>query len=211
MAKFEDKWAKRYTPGLGDKINSALHHEGPLKPRIGAGAKMVRRQVSIMDKLVSKVESRDSALLRKISAAQAKNDIGTARTLAGELAEMRKIKRMMMMVRLSLEKIDIRLSMYTDLGDAVSAIVPTIQMMKSLRSKLGRFIPEADTEINQMAETLGNFMGNTMDGDAFSMDQMDGEEVEGIMKEAASVAAEAVESKFPSMPADVQNLRTGNL
>ena len=211
MAKFEDKWAKRYTPGLGDKINSALRHEGPLKPRIGSGAKMVRRQVGIIDKLVSKVESRDKAMLGKISAAKAENNIEMARALAGELAEMRRIKRGMMMVRLSLEKIDIRLSMYTDLGDTVSTIVPTIQMMRGLRSKLGRFIPEADTEINQMAETLGNFMGNTMDGDAFSMDQVDSEEAESIMKEAASVATEAVESKFPSMPTDVQNLRAGNL
>ena len=209
MADFEDKWSKRYAPGPGDKIGSALRHEGPLKPRLGAGVKTVRKQADTMGKLISKIEYRDRTMLGKIAAAKAKNDLQSARMLAGELSEMRKIKKMMMLVKMSLEKVDIRLSMYTDFGDVVSVIAPAIHLMRSLGGKLGRFIPEADAEINQMAETLGGFMSNTMDGDAFEMSQAYNADVESIMQEAASVATNAVGSKFPSMPADVQDVRVG--
>lgn len=209
MAGLEDKWAKKYAPGTGDKIDGALRHEGPLKPRLGAGVKTVKRQVDTMAKLISKVENRDRTMLGKISAAKARNDLRSARMLAGELSEMRKIKKMMMLVKMSLEKVDIRLSMYTDFGDAVTVIAPAIHLLRSLGGKLGRFVPEADAEINRMVETLGGFMSKTTAGDAFSIDQAYDGDVESIMQEAASVATVAVGSKFPSMPSDVQDIQAG--
>ena len=207
MAEFEDKWSKKYTPGTGDKMGSALRHEGPLKPRLGAGVKTVRKQADTVARLISKVEKRDRAMLGKIAAAKAKNDLQSARMLACELSEIRKIKKMMMLVKMSLEKVDIRLSMYTDFGDMVTVIAPAIHLMRSLGGRLNRFIPEADAEISQMAETLGGFMNRTTDRDAFNMDQAYDGEVESIMQEAASVATVRVGSKFPSMPADVQHVR----
>ena len=208
MAEFEDKWSKSHTPGAGDRIGSALRHEGPLKPRLGASVKTVKRQADTMARLISKVEKRDRAMLGKIAAAKARNDLQSARMLAGELSEMRKIKKMMTLVKMSLEKVDIRLSMYTDFGDTVAVIAPAIHLMRSLGGRLNRFIPEADAEISQMTETLNGLMNRTTDGDAFNMDQAYDGEVENIMQEAASVATVAVGSKFPSMPADVQYVRT---
>lgn len=208
MAKFEDKWSKKYTPGVGDKIDSALNHEGPLKPRLGDGVKTVKRQANVMAGLIAKVENRDRTMLGKIAAAKARNDLRSARMLAGELSEMRKVKKAMMLIKTSLEKVDIRLSTYTGFGDAVAAIAPAIHLMKSLGGRLNRFIPEADAEINQMIKTLGSLNATTA-GDAFSMDQSYEGDVESIMQEAASVATVAIGSKFPSMPADAQDAQAG--
>lgn len=208
MAGFEDKWSKRYTPGVADKVDSALNHEGPLKPRLGTGAKVVKRQANVMAGLISKLENRDKSMLGKIAAAKARNDLRSARMMAGELSEMRKTKKTMMLIKTSLEKVDIRLSTYTGLGDAVAAIAPAIHLMRSLGGRLNRFIPEADSEINQMIKTLGS-LNTTMAGDAFGMDQSYEGDVESIMQEAASVASVAVGSKFPSMPADAQYAQAG--
>ena len=207
MAEFEDKWAKQYSPGVGDKIERALSNEGPLKPRLGTGVKTVKKQTDAMAGLIARVEERDRAMLGKIAAAKARNDLRSARMIAGELSEIRKIKKMMMLVKMSLEKVDIRLSMYTDFGDTAAVIAPAVHLMRSLGGRLKRFMPEADAEITRMTETLGGFMNRTVDGNAFHIDQAYDSEVESIMQEAASVATVRTGSKFPSMPVDVQGVR----
>lgn len=204
MAKFADKWNKSPEPGLGEKIGGALRSEGPLRPRLNSGVTVIHRQKNSLNRMVSKLESRDKVLLGKVSAAKERGDIYAAKSLAGELVQLRHVKKVMMMARLALEKVEIRLSMDVDLGDAVSAIAPTVQLMRKLGTTLGRFVPEADTEINQMSEMLGGFMANTVDGSAFNAEPVAGMEVDSIMQEAAAVAGQQVESKFPSMPEAVQ-------
>ena len=211
MAEFKDRWVEDHTPGLGDNIGRAVRREGPLKPRMDTGVNVVRRQRGALDRMVSKLESRDRALLGKVAAAQGRRDMHTARVLAGELSELRKAKRIMLMAGLSLEKVEIRLSGYVGLGDAVAVIAPTIHLMKRLGASLGRFIPEADTEMNQMAETLNTFMSKTTGGDAFSVDPSSDEDTQRIMQEAAAVAGKSVESRFPTTPAETQDSRLSRL
>ena len=211
MAEFKDRWVEDHTPGLGDNIGRAMRREGPLKPRMSTGVNVVRRQKGTLDRLVSKLESRDRTLLGKVAAAKGRHDMYSARALAGELSELRKVKKIMLTAKVSLEKVEIRLSGYMDLGDTVAVIAPTIHLMKKLGSSLGRFIPEADTEMNQMAETLNTFMSKTTGGDAFSVDPSSDEDTQRIMQEAAAVAGQAVESKFPSMPTGAQDAQFSRL
>lgn len=211
MAEFKDRWVEDPTPGPGDNIGSAMRREGPLKPRMDTGINVVRRQSGALDRMVSKLESRDKVLLGKVAAAQSRRDMHTARTLAGELSELRKAKRIMLTAKLSLEKVEIRLSGYVGLGDTVAVIAPTVHLMKRLGASLSKFIPEADTEMNQMAETLNTFMSKTTGGDAFSVDPSSGEDTQRIMQEAAAVAGQAVGSRFPSTPTDAQGTQLSRL
>jgi division protein CdvB (Snf7/Vps24/ESCRT-III family) len=200
VAEFKDNWVKEYTPEPGDRISRAVRREGPLKPRLDAGVNIVRRQKGILDRMVSRLESRDRTLLAKVAAAKSRHDMHSARVLASELSEMRKVKKMMLMAKLALEKAEIRLSVYVGLGDTVAVIAPAIQIMRKLGVQLGRFIPEADTEINQMTETLNSLMSNTVDENAFSVSSASDYEIESIMQEAAVTAGREIGSKFPPLP-----------
>ena len=211
MAEFKDQWVKDHTPGPGDNMGRAVRREGPLKPRMDTGVSVMRRQSGTLDRMVAKLESRDRVLLGKVAAAQGRRDMHTARALAGELSELRRVKRIILMAKLSLEKVEIRLSGYVGLGDAVAVIAPTIHLMKRLGASLSRFIPEADTEMNQMAETLNTFMSKTTGGGAFSVDPSSGEDTQRIMQEAAIVAGKEVESRFPTTPAEAQGTQLSRL
>lgn len=211
MANIQDKWAPKYKPGTSERIGNAVRPpRGPLKPRIGEGVKMVRRQNGRLGAIISKLEHRERSLFQKVAAAQNRRDDRFARSLANELVELRKVKRTMSMARLSLEKVELRLSMYNDLGDTVITIMPTISLMRGLGSSLGKFIPNADAEVGQMAEMLNGFMSNSLEGGAFEANQVSGEEVDQIMEQAAAVATESAGAKFPSMPAEVDGIRTGS-
>ena len=65
-----------------------------------------------------------------------------------------------------LEQIELRLTTCSDLGDTVVAIMPTMGLMKNLKSSLGKVMPGAEAEIGQMAEMLGGFMTESFSGDA---------------------------------------------
>jgi len=81
--------------------------------------------------------------------------------------------------------------------------MPTIGLMRSLKSSLVKFMPEADQEVNRMTEMLGGLMTDTFSGDSsFGIEPSTSAESDKILQEAAAVAETAVGEKFPSMPVE---------
>jgi division protein CdvB (Snf7/Vps24/ESCRT-III family) len=104
---------------------------------------------------------------------------------------------------MALEQIELRLTTAHDLGDTVVTIMPTIGLMKNLKSSLSKFMPGAEQEINKMAEMLGGLMTETFSGDAtFGIDESTNAESDKILQEAAAVAETTVDNKFPNTPMD---------
>lgn len=181
------KWNDNTTPGIGEKISHTLNTEGSLRPRIRSGVTIVHKQKGALDKIISKLDSRDKVLLVKVNMAMKSHDMHTARTRAGELVQLRQVKDKIRLTRLALEKIEMQLSAGVSLGDAITAIAPAIQIMRGLGTMLGRYIPEASIEVNQMANMLGSYIDNNIQGDVFNMKQQLHTDAFFIMKEAASL------------------------
>ena len=80
--------------------------------------------------------------------------------------------------------------------------MPTIGLMKSLKSSLIKFMPGADQELNRMTEMLSGLMTETFQSSdsSFGVDETTNAESEKILQEAAAVAEASVNEKFPSMP-----------
>ncbi len=111
--------------------------------------------------------------------------------------------------RIALEQIELRLTTCSDLGDTVVAMMPTVGLMKNLKSSLGKIMPGAEQEIGQMAEMLGGFMTESFSGDtAFGVDESTNAESENILKEAAAVAESSAGQMFPSVPTSTQEAST---
>jgi len=201
MNNFQNSWSKPTTPTISEKFNDIMKPKGALKPRIEAAVKNLTGQISKLDGMLTKLHQRDEKLFQRIVAATQKHDVHTGKVLANELAEVRKVSKMLGNARMALEQIELRLTTFHDLGDTVVTIAPTIGLMKSLRSSLGKFMPEADRELGMMTEMLGGLMTESFQGDsAFGMDQTTSEESDRILEEAAAVAESSVGDKFPSMP-----------
>lgn len=211
MADFESKWTKEYKPSRSQRISDALHPPQPIKPQIETGIRLLRTQKHKLNAMIAKVESRDKHLFQKVVMAHNRKDANTARALASELGELRNLKRTMTMARLSLEKVEIRLTMYSGLGDTVATIAPAVTLLKTMKTQVGRFLPNADAELNQMTDVLSGFMDNTIGGEsALGIDQAYGSDVDRIMDEAAAVVSDSVGKRIPSTPSPVEQIRTAN-
>lgn len=201
MTNFDKTWTRQEKPGMGDKMRDSLKHEGPLSPRIQGAVNKIQIQISKLDTMLNKLRERDARLFQRIVTAMKTHDTSTSKILSNELAEIRKVSKMLGNARMSLEQVQLRLTTIHDLGDAMVAIGPAMSTMKGLKSSLGRFMPEADSELNSMTQTLNGLMMDSLAGDSFGMQSdVSSEETEKILQEASSVAEQQIGDKFPSVP-----------
>ncbi|MEM3064195.1 MAG: Snf7 family protein [Candidatus Nitrosotenuis sp.] len=201
MTSFEKNWARQDTASFTDKIKDSVKPQGALKPRIQTAVNKLQLQISKMDSMLNKLHERDAQLFKRIVAAMQQHDTSSSRVLSNELAEIRKVTKMLSNARMALEQVQLRLTTIHDLGDAMVAIGPAMSTMKGLRSSLGRFMPEADAELNAMTQTLGGLMMDSLAGDAFSVDSdISSEETDKILQEASAVAEQQIGERFPSVP-----------
>ena len=209
MPNLESKWSKQPQPGITEKINETIKPKGALKPRVATGIKKLQLQIKKLDSMLTSLQERDAKLFQRVVEATQNHDAQTTKVLGNELAEVRKVTKILSSARMALERIELRLTTASDLGDTVVAIMPTMGLMKNLKSSLGKVMPGAEQEIGQMAEMLGGFMTESFSGDgAFGIDETTNAESDKILKEAAAVAESSTGQMFPSVPTDTQEETT---
>ncbi|MGI0027344.1 MAG: Snf7 family protein [Nitrosopumilaceae archaeon] len=202
MTNFANNWQRPQTPSIGERFNDVIKPKGALKPRMETAVKRLQTQISKLDGMITKLKQRDEKLFKRIVVATQQHDVTASKVLSKELAEVRKVTKLLGNARMALEQIELRLTTFHDLGDTVATIMPTIGLMKNLRSSLVKFMPEADRELGGMTEMLNGLMTDTFHNGDFGIDsESTNEESEKILQEAAAVAEAAVNDKLPSMPA----------
>ena len=201
MPTFSKTWAQQETAGMAAKLRDTVKPQGALKPRIQNAVNKLQIQTTKMDAMLTKLDQRDQQLFKRVVTSVQQHDTSASKVLSNELAEIRKVKKMLGGARMSLEQVQLRLSTIHDLGDAMVAIGPAMNTMRGLQSSLGKFMPEADSELNSMTQTLNGLMTDSLSGDAFNMESdVSNEETEKILQEASAVAEQQTGDKFPSVP-----------
>jgi division protein CdvB (Snf7/Vps24/ESCRT-III family) len=201
MTGFDKTWTRPESVGLTEKLRETVKPQGALKPRIESAVNKLQGQISKMDSMLTKLRERDAQLFKRIVAAMQQHDAATSRVLSNELAEIRKVTKMLGNARMALEQVQLRLTTIHDLGDAMVAIAPAMSTMKGLKSSLGRFMPEADSELNAMTSTLNGLMMDSLAGGDFNVDtDASSEETDKILQEASAVAEQQIGDRFPSVP-----------
>ncbi len=201
MTGFDKTWTRPESVGITEKLRETVKPQGALKPRIEVAVNKLQGQISKMDAMLTKLRQRDEQLFKRIVAAMQHHDASTSRVLSNELAEIRKVTKMLGNARMALEQVQLRLTTIHDLGDAMVAIAPAMSTMKGLKSSLGRFKPEAGSELNAMTQTLNGLMMDSLAGGDFNVDSdISSEETEKILQEASAVAEQQIGDRFPSVP-----------
>ncbi len=201
MTSFEKSWAHREVKSMTEKIRDTVKPQGALKPRIQTAVNKLQAQTSKMDVMLTNLHRRDQQLFDRIVTAMQSHDTQASRVLSSELAEVRKVSRVLGNTRNSIEQVQLRLTTIHDLGDAMVAIGPAMATMKSLKPTMSKFMPEADSELNSMTETLNGLMTDSLSGDSFEVqDSAMNEETNAILQEAEAVAEQQTDEQFPSIP-----------
>jgi division protein CdvB (Snf7/Vps24/ESCRT-III family) len=199
---FSKKWeSRRPDQSLTDQLKSAVKPPGPLKPRLDFAVRRIELQVQKLDQATDRFSQRDKAIFARIVDAYAKHDSARANVFANELAEVRKMSKLIMNAKLALEQITLRLRTVSELGDVVSTLGPAVGVLRSVRAGLVSVFPEAENELGEIGNMLSGIMIEAGQGSGMTLNfDTVNEDAAKILTEAATVAEQKIKDKFPDLP-----------
>jgi len=211
--RFGRKWeSRREEPPFTSRIKGAVRPPGPLKPRLDFAVRRIELQVQKLDQATERFSQRDKTIFARIVDAYTKHDTARANVFASELAEIRKMERLIINARLALEQIVLRLRTVSELGDVVSTLGPAVGVLRSVRAGLVSVFPEAESELGEIGNILSGIMieAGQSSGMTLNFDTVN-EDAQKILTEAATVAEQRIKGKFPELPPGIPGIPTTSL
>ncbi|MCL5949498.1 MAG: Snf7 family protein [Candidatus Bathyarchaeota archaeon] len=200
--RFAKKWeAKPQGESLSTSIKNTINSPPPLKPALEAATRKLELQISKLDQANERFTVKDKALFSKLVDSYTKHDQARANIYATELAEIRKMSKLIMNARLALDQVALRIRTVSELGDVVAALGPCIGVLRSVSSGLGGVLPEAQGELGDIGNMLSGLMfeAGSTSGMSLNFDNVN-EDAAKILSEAAVVAEQKVSANFPDLP-----------
>lgn len=200
--RFAKKWeSKREENSFVDTIRGTVKQQPPLKPRLDFAVKKLELQISRLDQANDRFTQKDQALFAKIVDAYAKHDTAHANIYANELAEVRKMGRLVMNARLALDQVALRIKTVTEFGDIMSTLGPCIGVLRSVSGGMCGVLPEAENELGEIGNMLSGLMFEAGSSSGMSLNFNNvNEDASRILAEAAVVAEQKVSANFPDLP-----------
>jgi division protein CdvB (Snf7/Vps24/ESCRT-III family) len=208
--RFSKKWeTRREEQPLTNRVKEAVKPPGPLKPRLDFAVRRIELQVQKLDQATDRFGQRDKTIFARIVDSYTKHDTARANVFANELAEIRKMEKLIINARLALEQIVLRLRTVSELGDVVSTLGPAVGVLRSVKAGLVSVFPEAESELGEIGNMLSGIMmeAGTGSGMTLNFDNVN-EDAGKILTEAATVAEQRVKEKFPDLPPGLPGLPT---
>jgi division protein CdvB (Snf7/Vps24/ESCRT-III family) len=206
MSQFTNNWDKKKSTGLGEKLRNSFNNPGPLKPRLDALMRQMQIVMAKLDTSMAKIRERDSALFIKTVSALQKHENQRASMMANELAEVRKIGKMVTQSKLALEQVSLRFSTIKELGDIVTTLAPATSIIRNVKQDIASFMPDAEGEMGEVSTLLSGILveAGSMGGYSLNFETAN-EEAEKALSEAAAVAESRMREKFPDIPHSVSS------
>ncbi len=209
---FIDKWKKKkQPPSLFSKIKNQGKASVGLKKQIRTVLQRIEVQTQKLNNAQSRFEKRDVALFKRTVKALSNRDPMRANVLAGELAEIRKVEKMLMHASLALESVSLRLSTVSELGDVVTVLAPAAGVLNNIRVGMSNIFPEAGHELENIGTLMTDIVSTTHHQTGMQVNIGTASfEANKILQEAEIAAENKLKSQLPEVSTIAQpQERTG--
>lgn len=202
---FADRWkenGKSQQPSFLSKIKDAGKPSVGLKKQINTVLQRIEVQKNKLNNAQSRFEKRDATLFKRTVKALAERDNMRANVLAGELAEIRKVEKMLMHASLALESVSLRLNTVSELGDIVTVIAPAAGVLNNIRTGMSGIFPEAGRELENIGTLLTDIVSTTHQDTGVPLNIGTASlEAEKILEEAETAAEQKLRQQLPEISA----------
>ena len=209
--RFAKRWESREEQQpFTARVKEAVNPPGPLKPRLDTAIRRIELQTQRLDQASERFSQRDKTIFARIVDSYTKHDMARANVFANELAEIRKMEKMIMHARLALEQIVLRLRTVSELGDVVTTLAPAVGVLRTVRNGMSSVFPEAERELGQIGNLLSGIIIDAGQSTGLTLNfETANEDAQRILTEAGSVAEQKIKDKFPELPAGMPNIGEG--
>ena len=186
---------------LSQKFLGKIKPQTALKNKINDAEKKMEYQILRLEQVHNKLKQNHDHIFKKIVDAKLIRNESTARTLAIELQEIRKVKNKIAGAKLAMEQIKIRLGTVSELGDIVIALSPCMSLIKGLAPSISSLMPQ----INASMQDLPNMFEDLLSNSSLSLDSMTtpyqgNSDTEAILQEAHNVLEGRTRNTMPEPP-----------
>jgi division protein CdvB (Snf7/Vps24/ESCRT-III family) len=208
---FAKKWETKREESFTNAIRETIQPQPPLKPRLDFAVRKLDLQINKLDQANERFTQKDKTLFAKLVNAYTQHDSAHANIYANELAEIRKMTKLVMNARLALDQVSLRIKTVSELGDVVVTLGPCIGVLRSVSVGLCSVLPEAEGELGDIGNMLSGLMfeAGTSSGMSLNFNSVN-EDAEKILAEAATVAEQRVSANFPDLPPGMPAGATSN-
>ena len=172
-----------------------------LKTKLSNASTIVNNQLAKLRILDSRFNTIDADLRNKVIINIKNGDNVRAKTLANELANIRKIKQTTKKLLMSLEVIVIRFSTVSEFAEILDTINPMIETVKEVKNDITKTVPVATSIISEMTTLTSDVLiqaNVNVNIDNLSI-PVNSDALE-ILNEVHNIMEEETKSKLPDIP-----------
>jgi division protein CdvB (Snf7/Vps24/ESCRT-III family) len=199
--RFVDRWKEKpQESSFISKIKDAGKPSVGLKKQISTVLQRIEVQKNKLNNAQKRFEQRDATLFKRTVKALSERDTMRANVLAGELAEIRKVEKMLMHASLALESVALRLNTVSELGDIVTVIAPAAGVLNNIRNGMSGVFPEAGRELENIGTLLTDIVSTTHQETGVPVNIGTASyEAEKILTEAETAAEQKLREQLPEI------------
>jgi division protein CdvB (Snf7/Vps24/ESCRT-III family) len=207
MSKFTKEWKAQEKESFSKRTRDAVRGPKPIRPQILRATQQLTGEVNKLDAAMNRLKTRENAIFKKAVAAVQAHDQESSKAYSNELAEVRKMTKIVTQSKLALEQITTRLQTVTDIGDFALTIAPAIGVVRNVRAALGEAMPDAQGALGEIGSQLNSIMADVgqITGTTFYT-QESSEEANKILAEAAAIAEKRMSESLPEVPSSGESI-----
>jgi division protein CdvB (Snf7/Vps24/ESCRT-III family) len=200
-------WSKRWDKPparetVGSKIKSLINPPPPVKHQLIQAIYKIGAQINKLDFSLNKLQHYDKQLFEKVVNSLMQGDKTKANMYANEVAEVRKMAKILMTIRYALERVKLRLETALIVGETQANLAPAIVALKQVTGYLKGMMPDVFTELIEVEENLNMAMMQMTTSVPIDLSsEFVTEEARKILHEASVVAEQRLKQQFPELPA----------
>jgi division protein CdvB (Snf7/Vps24/ESCRT-III family) len=200
-SKFEKGWKTQEKEGFGKQVRETIKGPQPMRPQIQKATQQLTGEINRLDQTMNRLKQRESSIFKKTVTAVQAHDQETSKAYSNELAEVRKMEKIVTQSKIALEQITTRLQTVTDIGDFAATIAPAIGVIRNVRATLGEAMPDAQGALGEIGSQLTSIMADVgqITGTSFYQSE-NSEEANKILAEASAIAEKRMSESLPEVP-----------
>ncbi len=200
-SNFEKQWKTQEKENFGKQVRDTVRGPQPLRPQIQKATQQLTGEINRLDQASNRLKQRENSIFKKTVTAVQAHDQESSKAYSNELAEVRKMQKIVTQSKIALEQITTRLQTVTDVGDFAATIAPAIGVIKNVRATLGEAMPDAQGALGEIGAQLNSIMVDvgTITGTSFYQAE-NSEEANKILSEAAAIAEKRMSENLPEVP-----------
>lgn len=200
-------WSKKWSgptqrETVKDKVKNIISPPAPVKQQIIQAIYKISAQINKLEFSLQKLQGYDHQLFEKTVSALMQGDRTKANMYAHEVAEIRKMAKILLTIKYALERVKLRLETALVVGETHAQLAPAVVALKQVTGYLKGMMPDVFTELVEVEENLNMALMQMTTVVPVNLNtEFVSEEAAKILREASAVAEQRLKQQFPELPA----------